>query len=86
MRHGWFVGALAGFEGGVAPVDFVPVHYVPPGGEVFGAAVVVFQVIRMLPDVVAEDRIKALRDGIVLIRRGHNLHFAIRLAGEPCPS
>ena len=29
VSHCWFVG---GFEGGVPFVDFVPVHYVPPGG------------------------------------------------------
>src|SRR5580704_7409136 len=86
VGQGWFVDSFAGFEGGVALVDFVPVHYAPPCGEVFGTAVVVFQVIGMLPDVVAEDGIKALRDGIVLIRRGDDLYFAVRLSGEPGPS
>ena len=29
VGHCWLVG---GFEGSVTLVDFVPVHYVPPGG------------------------------------------------------
>jgi hypothetical protein len=38
---------------GEALVDFVPVDYVPPRGQVVGAAVVVFEVVGVLPDVVA---------------------------------
>ena len=53
--HGWLVNMLAGFEGFEALIDFVPVDYVPPGGEIFRTAVVVFQVVGMLPDIVAED-------------------------------
>ena len=45
------------FAGLVALVDFVPVDYAPPGLQVFGAAVVVFQVVGVFPDVVAEDRV-----------------------------
>ena len=60
VRQRWFVSGFAGFEGGIALVNFVPVHYVPPRGEVFGAAVVILQVIRMFPDVVAEDGIESL--------------------------
>src|SRR4029077_11409480 len=86
VGQGWFVDSFGGFEGGETLVDFVPVHYAPPRGEVFGTAVVVFQVIGVLPDVVAEDGIQALREGIVLIRRGDDLHIAVRLPGEPGPS
>ena len=39
----------------------------------------------MLPDIVAEDGEEALRDGVVLIGRGNDLHVAA-LAGEPDPS
>ena len=52
----------------VAFVDFFPVDYVPPGLQVFRAAVVVFEIVGVLPDVVAEDGMEALRDGIILIR------------------
>src|SRR5271170_1774371 len=80
------VGCLSGFEGGEAFVDFVPVDGVPPGGEIFGTAVVVFQVVGVLPDVVAKDGIVALADGAVLIRRGHDVDFTSGFAGEPDPS
>src|SRR5215472_7306554 len=82
VGHGWFVGAFAGFESGVALVDFVPVDYVPPGGQVFRAAVVVLQVIRVLPDVVAQDGIEALRDWIILIRCGDDLDFTTGFARQ----
>ena len=54
--------------------------------QVFGTAVVVFQIVGVLPDVVAEDGTQALRDGIVLIRRAENLHFAFRVSCQPDPS
>jgi len=41
----------------------VPVHDIPPGGQVIGAAVLVLEVVGVLPDVVAEDRIVALGKG-----------------------
>ena len=84
--HGWLLDVLAALEGFVAGVDFIPVDYIPPGGEIFRAAVVVFQVVGMLPDVVAEDGEMTLRDGIVLIRRAHDVHVAALFAGEPDPS
>src|ERR1700739_4238152 len=81
MGQGWFVGGLACLEGGEAIVDLVPVDYVPPGREIFGATVVVFQIVGMLPNIIAEDGIQTLRDGIVLIWGGDDLHFA---AGFSC--
>src|ERR1700684_4393791 len=84
--QGWLGNGFAGFEGGVAFVDLVPVDGVPPGGQIFGAAVVVFQVVGVLPDVVAEDGIVALGDGTVLIGRAHDVDFAAGLAGQPDPS
>src|ERR1035437_9370264 len=80
MGHCRLLDGFAGFEGGVAFVDFVPVDDVPPGGEIFGTAVVVFQVVGVLPDVVAEDGIEALRDGAVLIRSEE------RRVGKECRS
>src|SRR3984893_1015769 len=81
-----FVYRFSRFEGGVAFVDLVPVEDVPPGGEIFGTAVVVFQVVGVLPDVVAEDGIEALRDWVVMIRSGDDLHFAAGFSSEPDPS
>src|SRR5437868_9263423 len=64
-------------------VDLFPVHDVPPGLEIFGAAIVVFEVIGMFPDVVAKNGEQALGDRIVLVRRGSNLHLAAGLARQP---
>ena len=58
------MGGFAGLECGEALVDLVPVDYVPPGGKIFGTAVVVFQIVGVLPDVVAEDGIESLRMGL----------------------
>src|SRR5580658_7279006 len=80
------VRLFAGLEGGEALVDFVPVHRAPPCRQIFRTAVVVLQIIGVLPDVVAKDGIVALADGIILIRRRHDMHFAAGLAGEPDPS
>src|SRR6266567_8189003 len=60
MRHGGLLHGFARLEGCVMLVDLVPVEHVPPGGEIFRATVVVFQVVGVLPDVVAEDGIEAL--------------------------
>ena len=78
--------SLTCFEGSVTLVDFVPVHDVPPGGEIFRAAVVVFQVVGVLPDVVPEDGVKSLGNGIVLIGGSDDLYFAGGLACQPDPS
>ena len=40
----------------------------------------------MLPDVISQDREQSLRDRVILIGRGENLHAAVWFAGEPNPS
>src|SRR5208283_5111476 len=67
-------------------VDIFPVHYVPPRLQVLRAPVVVLQIVRVLPHIVAEDGMKALRNGTVLVRRGDDLHLALAVAGQPDPS
>jgi len=79
-------GLMMGLECFQAVVDFFPVDYVPPGREVFGAAIVVFQVVGVFPDVVAENGEQALGDWVVLIGRANDLHLAARFAGEPDPA
>src|SRR6266478_3154382 len=70
----------------VALVDFFPVDYAPPRLQILGAAVVVFEVVGVLPDVIAEDGIEALRDGTVLVGSGDDFHFAFCVACQPYPS
>ena len=48
---------LRAFKRLVAFVDFVPVDDAPPCLQVFGPTVVVLQVVGVLPDVVAENRL-----------------------------
>ena len=40
----------------------------------------------MLPNIIAENREQTLGDGIVLVGRAEDLHFAAGFAGEPGPS
>ena len=51
----------------IAFLHFFPVHNLPKGGEVRGTAVLVVQVIRVLPDVEGEDGLEAVRYGIVRV-------------------
>src|SRR4051795_13136439 len=67
---------------GVALGDLVPVDDVPPGLEVLGPAVVVLEVVRVLPDVVAQQRRVAVEHRAVLVGRLGELELA---AGEPQP-
>src|SRR5262249_60427428 len=53
----------------IALCDRRPVDHVPPGLEVFGAAVLVLEVVRVLPDVDPEQRLVRLHDRRVLVRR-----------------
>ena len=70
---------------GEALVDFVPVDDVPPGGEVVGAAVVVLEVVGVLPDVVAEDGVEAVGEGGVLVGLGDDFELAA-LVDEEAPA
>ncbi len=66
-------------------VDFVPVDDVPPCGEIFRTAVLVFQVIGVLPDIVAEDGVVSLRERGILVGGGDDLQLAA-VQNEPAPS
>src|SRR5207245_11766767 len=83
MGHRWFVGRLEGF---VTLVDLTPVDHVPPLSQIFGPAIVVLQIVGVLPDVVAEDRIKPLRKRVVLVGSSDDLDIAVGLASQPHPA
>ena len=83
-------GGLAdglGVEGG----DGVPVHDIPEGGDVVGAAVLVVEVVGVFPDVEAEDGGAFAtgdgfaHDGGVLVGGGGDGEFAVE-DDEPCPA
>jgi hypothetical protein len=73
--------------GEVTFVDLGPVDSVPPGCEVVGPTVLVFQVVRMLPDVDAEDRDPtAVHKWTVLVRGAGHGQIAIAADDHPCPT
>src|SRR3954469_1039775 len=69
-----------------ALVDLIPVHHVPPGFQVVRTAVLVFQVIGVLPNVIAEDGKFAVRNRIVLVWSGGNLELPRLSADQPGPA
>src|SRR5262249_23216858 len=79
-------GLVRRLECRVTLVDLVPVHHLPPRLQIFGTTIVVLEIVRVLPHVVAEYGIKPLADGIVLIWRADHLHFALAVACQPNPS
>src|SRR5215469_3001440 len=70
----------------VAMGDHIPVDHVPPGGEVVGAAILVFEIVGMLPDIVAHYREHAVHQRAVLVGCRDNLELATPVEHEPCPS
>src|SRR5262249_32320123 len=73
--------------GGRKPaIDLVPVQRVPPSRDVVSAAILVLEVIRMLPHVDAHDRRLTIHDWAILIRRGGHRNFAILARDKPRPA
>src|ERR1017187_9184303 len=70
---------------GEAAVDLVPVDHVPPGGEIVGAAVLILEVVGMLPDIVAEDGIQSLSQRRFLVGGRKNLELSACI-DEPAPA
>src|SRR5436190_4968494 len=64
----------------------VPVHNVPPRFEIIGAAVLIFQVIGVLPHIDAEDGRVPVHQRAVLIWRGNDFKTSILILDEPCPA
>ena len=64
-----------GFGCGEAVVDGLPVDDVPPCGEVIWPAVVVGEVVGVLPDVVAKDGVMTLREGVILVGGGDDFEL-----------
>ena len=67
-----------------ALVDLVPVDSVPPCGEVIGSAVLVLEVVGMLPHIVAQDGVFALRERTVLVGACGDYQFAA-VPEQPAP-
>src|SRR5829696_5258769 len=72
--------------GGVALADFLPVDDVPPRLEVVRPAVLVFEIIGVLPHVVAEERALAVHQRRVLVRLRDERELAVRRGGDEHPA
>src|SRR5262249_32570867 len=69
-----------------ALLDFLPVHDAPPGRDVVGAAVLILEVIGVLPNVEAHDGNLAFHHGAVLIRGGGDFELAGAILDQPGPT
>jgi len=72
-------------------VHFVPIHHVPPTLQIIGAAILVLQVVRVLPHIHAKngraERVNgALHKWIVLIRRADHFKRAAWFHNQPRPT
>src|SRR5579859_956574 len=66
----------AGSLGAVEAVfGFLPVHDVPPGGDVFGPAVLVLEIIGVLPYIQPDDRVLVFHQRAVLVGGGDDFDF-----------
>src|SRR6188472_2310670 len=71
----------------VALADLVPVDHIPPGGEIVGALVLVFQVVGMLPDIDTENRsLLGVHQRVVLIRSADDFQLAGSISDDPSPT
>src|SRR4051794_14987108 len=64
--------------------DLAPVHHVPPGRDIVRPPVLVLQIVGVLPDIEAEDRLLAVHERVVLVRRAHDRQLAA-VADQPGP-
>src|SRR5688500_12783125 len=78
-RFGLFLRSLVNL------VYFVPVNDVPPGFEIVSAFVLVFEIVSVLPNIHAEDRLGAFHERVVLVRSAGDFEFAA-FDNEPRPA
>ncbi len=66
--------------------DGIPVHHVPPSGDVVGALVLIFQIVGVLPDIETEQGCAGvIHEGVILVRRAGDGELAVFLH-EPGPA
>src|SRR6267378_2085666 len=70
-------GQRSGLCRSVALVDGLPVHRVPPCPEVVGAAILIGEIIGVLPHIVAEQGMLAVHHRTVLVRKGLERQSAV---------
>src|SRR5687768_10777599 len=62
-----------------------PIDHVPPGGEVVGSAILILEIVGVLPDIHAEDGLLAVHQRVVLIGRADDLEFPA-VVDQPRPA
>src|SRR5690348_16202625 len=81
-----FVAAREVERSAEALLHLGPVDHVPPGLHVVGPAVLVLEVVRVLPDIQAEDRGRLpVHDRVVLVRRADDRELAA-VVDQPGPA
>src|SRR6266480_4117182 len=70
----------------VATRNLIPVDYIPPGIKVLGTAILVFEIVGMLPDIVAHHRIQTIHERAILVCGRDNLELSTRVEHKPCPT
>ncbi len=74
------------FRGGVKLGDFIPIHHVPDGLKVVRAAILVVEVVGVLPDINAKDGFVAVHQGAVLVGGGYDGERTAAIHNQPCPA
>src|SRR5262245_23544141 len=69
----------------IALGNLIPIDDIPPGAEVLRAAVLILEVVGMLPYIVAQNREVAICERAVLVGSGGNFKLAMLVEDEPGP-
>ena len=71
---------------GKALRNLVPIDDIPPGCQIIWAAVLILQIVGMLPDIVAHDREEAVGEGAILVGGRGDGQFAVGADDQPRPA
>src|SRR6185436_20423937 len=58
------------------PLRFLPIDYVPPRGDIFRTAILIFQIISMLPNIQTNHSDRAFHNRRILISAGNNINLS----------
>ena len=67
-------------------LDFLPIHDIPPIGQVFSATILITKIISMFPYIIAHNRVEAFHNRIVLVCCSGNLQLPLRITNQPNPA
>src|ERR1700731_3871185 len=70
----------------VAFLYLTPVHHIPPGIQIVWTAILILEVVGMLPHIVTHNRERAICQWTVLIGGRGYLETAILVQNQPCPA